>query len=418
MAVVYLGSGIVGAGAVLNGDIYILQDFAILSNTGSGFQFGAFINSDLIVGGSIIAELDGITSGTGSSLNGVIIEATGSVFGQSDGIEMRGDFHTVTVNGQVVGNGDNGVEFLGNGNELENNGAISGFDAGVVLDGDNNRLTNTGTIFGDNGVELAGLSNGIVNTGTITGSDSGLVFNTTIEELSFVQNAGTIGTSFPGGFAILGGLGVDGVFNTGTILGSVVLGQSDDVYDGRGGEITDRVDGGSGNDILIGGDGGERLLGDAGADRLNGNGGDDTLEGGGSSDMLYGGSGDDDLNGGSGGDVLRGGGGEDTLAGGNGADILIGGTDNDTLTGGSGADIFVIAPETGSDVISDFEDGVDLVDLTAFGLRPALFGSVVDPLLTNAGGATSLDLAGLGGSGILLIEGLSIGDADAGDFIL
>ncbi|MCH8189166.1 MAG: M10 family metallopeptidase C-terminal domain-containing protein, partial [Proteobacteria bacterium] len=51
------------------------------------------------------------------------------------------------------------------------------------------------------------------------------------------------------------------------------------------------------------------------------------------------------------------------------ADILIGGVGGDTLTGGTGADTFVYADGDGgtlalADVISDFEDGVDMFDLS------------------------------------------------------
>ena len=58
-------------------------------------------------------------------------------------------------------------------------------------------------------------------------------------------------------------------------------------------------------------------------------------------------------------------GGNDTLLGGDSDDILLGGLGDDTLTGGGGANIFRWqAGETGHDVVTDFELGVDSLDLS------------------------------------------------------
>jgi len=49
-------------------------------------------------------------------------------------------------------------------------------------------------------------------------------------------------------------------------------------------------------------------------------------------------------------------------------DILNGGAGNDILTGGSGADIIELDFGSGSDTMTDFEDGLDIIDLSATGL--------------------------------------------------
>lgn len=57
---------------------------------------------------------------------------------------------------------------------------------------------------------------------------------------------------------------------------------------------------------------------------------------------------------------------DDTLTGTSGKNVLTGGGGNDTLTGGAGADTFVFNPDSGTDVITDFNpsqefDSVQLV---------------------------------------------------------
>ena len=105
-----------------------------------------------------------------------------------------------------------------------------------------------------------------------------------------------------------------------------------------------------------------------------GNGGSDTLNGGTNDDTLYGGpnntggSTPDVLNGGANDDYLMGGDGNDTLRGEAGNDYLRGGLGNDTLTGGTDSDTFVFLGGTsvsGQDTITDFNDGNDLIDLSA-----------------------------------------------------
>ncbi|MBL4543940.1 MAG: hypothetical protein JKP97_19525, partial [Rhodobacteraceae bacterium] len=65
------------------------------------------------------------------------------------------------------------------------------------------------------------------------------------------------------------------------------------------------------------------------------------------------------------------GGGNDTLRGGDGDDGVWGGIGNDLLTGGAGADRFVFAAGDDADTITDFEDGIDKLDLSDFGFASA-----------------------------------------------
>lgn len=67
-------------------------------------------------------------------------------------------------------------------------------------------------------------------------------------------------------------------------------------------------------------------------------------------------------------DVLDGRGGRDVLSGLAGDDFLTDGRARDILTGGEGADIFIFHADGATDQITDFEDGIDLIDLRAYGL--------------------------------------------------
>ncbi len=106
---------------------------------------------------------------------------------------------------------------------------------------------------------------------------------------------------------------------------------------------------------LVGDNANNTASGFAGDDIIIGNGGNDTLSGNGASDIITGDTGNDQLFGGKGDDSLNGGEGNDTLIGGLGADSLI---------GGAGRDVFVLGTGAGTDTISEFQKGEDLIGLT------------------------------------------------------
>lgn len=71
-------------------------------------------------------------------------------------------------------------------------------------------------------------------------------------------------------------------------------------------------------------------------------------------------------------DYMRGGDGGDWLSGGGGNDVIEGGDGRDHLIGGAGADIFVYRSVTasGHDLMSDFQSGVDRIDLATLAGAP------------------------------------------------
>jgi Ca2+-binding RTX toxin-like protein len=86
-------------------------------------------------------------------------------------------------------------------------------------------------------------------------------------------------------------------------------------------------------------------------------------------DMLFGSRGNDVLRGAAGCDTLLGGLGNDTIYGGQGGDDIFGGAGRDVLVGGAGEDAFIYQRAAdspggvGHDVITDFQPGIDWIDL-------------------------------------------------------
>ncbi len=133
------------------------------------------------------------------------------------------------------------------------------------------------------------------------------------------------------------------------------------IFGGRGSDVifgekgNDTISGGRGNDFISGGNGRDTIYGGRGNDLISGGKGNDRLFGGTGNDLIYGDKGDD---------TLRGNQGNDLLDGGKGNDLLIGGKGNDNLTGGKGKDRFRFAPGDGTDTITDFAVGKDIIELS------------------------------------------------------
>lgn len=186
----------------------------------------------------------------------------------------------------------------------------------------------------------------------------------------------------------------------------------------RGDDGNDSLFGGAGDDKLFGGKGGDALFGGAGNDTLSGDGGVDIFDGGDGVDTVdftysssdnvinletghinwpsvggmetivnvenvIGSSGVNVITGSSTDNRLEGRGGNDILVGGDGADTIIGGDNDDQLSGGAGADLFVFNLKDDKDVITDFEDGTDMLDFSSTGLT---FNDIT--ITVNANGST------------------------------
>lgn len=297
--------------------------------------------------------------------------------------------------------------------DIFNTGQIFGSSFGIYIDDHDLELQNTGLISGNIGVLLSpniAFTNvmNINNTGTIIGTGGSAIYSSFGDDA--ITNSGHIF-----GDVILGA-GSDTYDGFGGVIeGTLDGGAGNDTLDMRGGTVTGQVRGGADDDTyivddatvaliefadqgidlvkstvnfklaenfenlsMIGSDdvrgtgNGEKnvITGNSGDNVLRGLGGADTLSGASGNDTLRGGKGNDKLNGGTGDDTLRGGKGNDKLTGSDGNDILIGGAGKDTLSGGVGSDQFVFnraphSPNTSdADTISDFELGIDRIDLS------------------------------------------------------
>jgi Ca2+-binding RTX toxin-like protein len=178
----------------------------------------------------------------------------------------------------------------------------------------------------------------------------------------------------------------------------------------NGGADDDRLIGGGDNDILRGDSGDDIAKGGAGNDRVEGGDGNDTLSGQKGADTILGGTGNDVLRGNRGADVLEGHGGSDRLFGGAGNDFITGGNGRDIMAGGGGWDEFIYNDMSeGNDVIRDFDDVMDLINVSALGI------GFDDITVTSAEADASAMLSF--GSTTILLQGVTTDMVDAGDFV-
>jgi len=150
--------------------------------------------------------------------------------------------------------------------------------------------------------------------------------------------------------------------------------------------------------------------GTAARNEIDGGNGNDTLSGLAGNDEIDGGRGDDLIFGGDGADDLDGELGNDRLFGGAGSDVLNGGAGDDVLTGGAGADVFEFYPGSGRDVITDFANGQDRLEIDGFGL------AAIQSLIASARQVGGDVVLNLGGDRSITLQSFRLSDLDLSDF--
>ncbi|GHF17622.1 hypothetical protein GCM10017044_10030 [Kordiimonas sediminis] len=174
-----------------------------------------------------------------------------------------------------------------------------------------------------------------------------------------------------------------------------------DLLQSDGSNDVDLVIGGDGVDVIRTGLDADLIAAGAGKDKVFAGRGDDLVLGGDDRDQIFGGWGHDTLHGDNGNDIIKGGWGHDMIAGGSG---------DDQLFGGWGSDTFVFAAGDGYDRIFGFQDGEDLIDLSAYGFTG--FADIAD-MISGTGAKTTIDL----GDTTIAIIGQKASAFDADDFI-
>jgi Ca2+-binding RTX toxin-like protein len=199
---------------------------------------------------------------------------------------------------------------------------------------------------------------------------------------------------------------------------------------GRGGRDYFLAQGES-NNRLVGGSGPDAFLLGTGSNSINAGSGNDSVHT--SSDSILGpeiiggeafvlaGDGDDDLSlkadiaklyGGAGDDVIRSNNGDSTMSGGAGNDTIQAFGNNDLIAGGAGADVFWFQSYgSGTDVVLDFEDGIDKISPFGIGNAPDYILSVAHD--TKNG----VMLSFWPEQGTILIRGIKLAQLDASDFL-
>lgn len=231
--------------------------------------------------------------------------------------------------------------------------------------------------------------------------------DTILGEGAYLQDDAVGGKDF-----IKGGAGDDVITGDASVVSGQAVGGADKLYGGGGndtlrGDAIWLADATGGDDLLNGGGGNDTLVGDGHLMYIDApEGGDDRLYGGNGADYLYG----DALTFSQ--DVIAG---DDFLEGGRGADHLWGDARELQVTEGylSGADTFYFATRSGLDVIHDFEQGKDLIDVSGYAI-----GGFSDLAIDDDGVDTFVDLGasagGAAGRNVVTVEGVL--DLTADDF--
>jgi Ca2+-binding RTX toxin-like protein len=359
-------------------DIWLASDDLIYGGKGND-QIFAGLGADTIDGGEGVDKLNYIYSksgvtvdlqtgrGTGGHAQGDVISSIEILYGSNHNDKLT------AIDGAAI-YGDDGNDELVSANNTSLSGG-AGDDHFVIRDGIQNVSIDGGE--GVDTLDFSGVASPIVYDVWGASSPTGSADRVSVHGRdSSIENV--IGTEYGDTITVVGGRLPSGSIDHSAMRHANGRG-GDDVLSGH--TSRDFLFGGTGNDTLDGAENDDVLSGEEGNDVLDGGDGNDLIDGGEGNDVLYGSSGNDVLYGRSGNNVLYGEGGNDVLYGGSGNDVLYGGRGNDTLTGGAGFDRFSLdrnGPIRGAapqiDQITDFQQGVDLIDLSAQDARFDLVG--------------------------------------------
>ena len=393
------------------GAITGFQDFATYSysngaSLGGTFSFddgaGGIINfeniEDLTVGG---IDYEIIVSYLNLSLSSSVFTATFRVGGAF--YSMANNEVVLFDNGSLTNLGVTRLRSIYGGN-LADPLTITGSSNQDIIAGGSIYSGYSGlgslTINAGGGNDIVDISNSAASDSIDMGAGDDLVFVNLIQMASDTLLDGGTGSNDTLSFGI-DGRGTAGTFDLNTLnaqnFENLIGSGSDDTLIGDG--LANSLYGGEGNDLVQGGGGNDTLFGDidnsldynarAGHSNTTGN------------------------------DTLEGGAGDDTLVGGGGDDTLDGGTGTDMMTGDAGADVFVLRLGDGAptladaDIITDFENGSDLISL----LGGLLYTDLTVFQGAGANAADTIIQHTTSSEFLAVLQGTTATDIDAFDFL-
>lgn len=353
---------------------WLLPWYASISTGWHGITDPGYLDDhSIVVDGSIVISEDRRSGVFTEAVSpSVVIGETGYISADTgvSGEQVGGD--AFVSNAGYIDASSTGIYFTArSAAEILNSGVI---DAGVGIYISASYLsksidiTNSGLIRADVAMSFRAeqVTVNLTASSRIIASDMALDLYTDVATWACdINNAGLIRSQ---GLAITAGLGSDIVVNSGRIIGGISLGGGDDLFRSLAGQVDGEIAGGAGDDTFYVDD--ARLI-----VVESGNGGFDIVYSKASYTLasdhveLLQLTGNKNVNatGADGSETLVGNARKNALDGRAGADWLEGGRGNDKLTGGEGADTFVMSRDTGRDVILDYLDGTDRIDLRDIG---------------------------------------------------
>jgi len=351
-----------------------------------------------------------LSDAKGARDNTIIIKGAviGGVDGDDDAVVIGGRNTRVVIGELGVVQGNAGIYFEGRHQSVANHGTITASWVGVFAD-HGGTIVNDGTIDAGTGIWSNSGAVKIVNQlGAEIISDGSAINVQGVGAASRIINYGTLEAYY---YAVDGGELADIITNRGVMKGVITLGEGNDVFDNRGGSVDHDIDTGEGNDTLVTDNASLKMSEDTG-------GGKDTVRStvtytlnanvenlvliGNASVGATGNELNNRLDGNSASNVIHGLAGKDRLDGHKGDDILTGGTQSDTFVFGNGY---------GSDAITDFEKGIDRIDLRGCDA----ISSFTDFKAHSTDIGTDIVLHV--GKNSLHIEGVDMADLHAADFL-
>ncbi|MDJ0800739.1 MAG: hypothetical protein QNJ51_28680, partial [Calothrix sp. MO_167.B12] len=379
----FLGGLVLEDGVAFDGSI-VNNRRGLISGPRNGLYIGnashnlEIINSGRIESGSRVVNIDG---------SGVSLRNSGSIIGT--GNQRNGTVYSdATADNFSIVNERRGAIDAGEGNQGAaislQIGDVDGDVVNAVVSNDGllqGRGNSDGNLAGDGIRVFSGVADGTVtletninNQGRILATDDGIDIQAGLTLAGDIINRGTISAGDDGIFidgSITGAINNFGtvtgntnainasdadnpvqVNNQGTLNGNVLLSDFNDVFDSSQGRVNGIVNGGGGDDRLIG-------------TRRN--------------------------------------------------DILTGEVGNDVLTGDRGNDIFVFAPtDFGADIITDYQAGQDLLDVSAFNFGVSGVNAILDGA-QQIGADTLLNFAN---ENTVLLQGVQANALEISNFVV